>query len=86
MQLVVWIVIATLNPAGNWAAADPGNFHGRRFVATYTTEVECQKHARSANADLQQAFATHPELIYEIYGCTQVVVETECHLRTDGRC
>jgi hypothetical protein len=42
------------------------NFHGRRFVAAYTTEVECQKHARSANADLQQAFAKHLELICDL--------------------
>jgi hypothetical protein len=85
MQLVVWIVIATVNPAGNWAASDHG-FHGQRFVAAYTTEAECQKHARSVTADQQQALGKTPDLIYEIYACRQVVVETECHLRTDGRC
>jgi len=86
MQLVVWIVIATINPSGNWAKTDPGNFHGRRFVAAYTTEAECQKHARSVNADMQRAFAKTPDLNYEIYSCNQVVVMTECHLTTDGRC
>jgi hypothetical protein len=85
MQLVVWIVLATVNPSGAWAADDHG-FHGRRFVAAYTTEVECEKHARAANDDLQQTFSKTPSLIYEIYSCQQVVVKTECHLRTDGRC
>jgi hypothetical protein len=85
MQLVVWIVIATVNPSGARAASDYG-FHGERFVAAYTTEAECEKHARSNNADEQRVNTKTPDLIYEIYGCRQVVVATECHLMTDGRC
>jgi len=85
MQLVVWIVVATVNPAGAWAAADHG-FHGQRFVAAYTTEAECQKHARSENESLQGTFAKNPEFNYELFGCREVVVQTECHLYTDGRC
>lgn len=84
-QLVVWILVATVNPTGAWAANDHG-FHGQRFVAAYTTEIECQKHARSVNADQQHAFAKNPDLIYEIYGCREVVVKTECHNYTDGHC
>ena len=86
MQLVVWVVVATLNPAGNWAKIDSGNFHGERFVAAYTTETECQRHARSVNLDQRQSLGAHPEMIYEIYACEQVVVKTECHNYTDGRC
>jgi hypothetical protein len=85
MQLVVWIVIATVNPTGDWAANDHG-FHGQRFVAAYTTEAECEKHAKSVNADQQRALSKTPQLIYEIYGCEETVVKTECHLYTDGRC
>jgi hypothetical protein len=85
MQLVVWLVIATVNPSGRWAAQDHG-FHGQRFVAAYTTEAECQKHARSVNADHERTFVKTPELNYEIYQCERVVVKTECHLYTDGRC
>jgi hypothetical protein len=85
MQLVVWLVIATVNPSGAWAAKDNG-FHGRRFVAAYTTETECQRHARSIIADQQPTFAKTPDLICEIYACEEVVVKTECHNYTDGRC
>lgn len=85
MQLVVWIVIATVNPSGAWAKDDHG-FHGQRFVAAYTTEAECQKHARSVNADHERTFAKTPDLIYELYACQEVVVQKECHLTTDGRC
>jgi hypothetical protein len=41
MQLVVWIVIATVNPVG--LRAKDHDLHGQRFVAAYTTEAECQK-------------------------------------------
>jgi hypothetical protein len=85
MQLVVWLVIGTVNPAGGWAAQDHG-FHGQRFVAAYTTKTECQKHADSANAQQQRSFPKHPELIYENYSCSEIVVKTECHLMTDGSC
>jgi hypothetical protein len=84
MQLVVWIVIATVNPAS--LRAKDHDFHGQRFVAAYTTEAECQKHARFVNADQQLAFAAHPEDIFENYACRQVVVQTECRLTADGRC
>jgi hypothetical protein len=85
MQLVVWLVIATVNPAGRSAAQDHG-FHGQRFVAAYTTEAECQKHARSVTARQQRSLAEHPEWIDENYACMEVVVKTECHNYTDGRC
>ena len=81
MQLVVWIVLATANPASS-----NHNVGARRFVAAYTTEVECQKHARSVNDEQQRSFSKTPELIYEIYSCQEVVVKTECHNYTDGRC
>jgi hypothetical protein len=84
-QLVVWLVIATVNPSGRWAAEDHG-FHGRRFVAAYTTEAECQKHARSVTAEQQRALAAHPDWINENYACIEVTVKTECHNYTDGRC
>jgi hypothetical protein len=85
MQLVVWLVIATVNPSGRWAAVDHG-FHGQRFVAAYTTEAECQKHALSVTTEQQRALAAHPDWINENYACIQVVVKTECHTHTDGRC
>jgi hypothetical protein len=84
MQLVVWLVIATVNPSGPRAAEY--NLRAQRFVAAYTTEAECQKHARSVNDDQQRVFAKTPEYIIEIYGCEEVVVKTECHNYTDGRC
>jgi hypothetical protein len=65
-QLVVWIVVATVNPTGAWAAQDHG-YHGQRFVAVYTTQAECQRHVRSITADQQRTFAKTPDLIYEIY-------------------
>ena len=85
MQLVVWLAVATVNPAGARAASDY-SFHGQRFVAAYTTEAECQKHARSVNESQQRSLAKIPDLRYEIYGCEEVVVKTECHNYTDGRC
>ena len=84
MQLVVWLVIATINPSGPRAVEY--NLRAQRFVAAYTTGAERQKHARSANDDQQRAFAKMPDLIIEIYGCEAVVVKTECHNCTDGRC
>jgi hypothetical protein len=85
MQLVVWIVVATVNPAGARADSDHG-FHGERFVAAYTTEAECQKKARSVNDDQERALGKTPQLIDELYRCTQVVVQTECHNYAGARC
>jgi lipopolysaccharide biosynthesis regulator YciM len=88
MQLVIWLVVATVNPAG--ARASDEHFHGWRYVASYTTEAECQKHARSANDSQQRVLSQNPQLnpqvISEIYHCYQEVVKTECHNYKDGRC
>jgi len=72
-------------PSGSEGASDYG-FHGRRFVIAYTTEAECQKHVRSVNDEQQRAFSKTPDLRYELYSCEEVVVKTECHNYTDGRC
>jgi len=45
VQLVIWVVLASFNPANPYVP----HIEERRFVAAYTSERECDRHAQEAN-------------------------------------